>query len=196
MKISSVGRIAVAVAAVSLASHAVEAKPGKDKEKDNSASQFIAMAPCSAASEQGGLRWASGRHPFQGGNGAYGDIFFGGGASSRPASGSTEHGNSGGNTGGNGNGNSNNGNAGNGNSGGNSNGAGVGNGSAPTATVGVDGATGAAGANGTGVAGNAPAKVGLATPAAVNPEPASLLLIGTGLAAVVYGRRRTRQTKR
>jgi hypothetical protein len=200
MKISSVGRLAVAFAAAAIASQVAEAaKPGRDKEKNEGASRFVAIAPCSVASEGGGLRWANGRHPFQGGNGAYGDIFFGGGASAVPASSgarsSTNASSSGGNNG-SAAGNNGNGNGGNGSGNGNSAGGAGSTGSSatvPTPNIGGVGVTtaGAAGA----AASNGRANVALATPAAVNPEPASLMLIGAGLGAVVFGRRRARQTK-
>jgi hypothetical protein len=54
--------------------------------EDQSGSSFVTIAPCTASATEGNGRfqWVSGRHPFQGGTGAYGDLFFGGGANSRP----------------------------------------------------------------------------------------------------------------
>jgi hypothetical protein len=190
---------------------AAEGGKGRSKgDRDKSGiSPFVTIPPC-AVSDGGGLRWSAGRSPFRGapGTGTYGDIFFGGGASSLPAStanstraGDTGSGSSGGGgvvmpTPGNGS-----------SAGGGSNVSVPGAAVIPVAAAAAANGPIAAAADGTVTAAagvSSPAAVGtgggsapiaLATPAAVTPEPASLLLIGTGLTALAFLRRSKSESK-
>lgn len=218
-----------AIFAAAFMSSAVQARPSEQvkpgsqpargpAEHGSSASRFVTMAPCTAASSGGRFQWSGGHHPFQGGSGAYGDIFFGGGASSRPttvaaaaagvsAPGAASAAPSPGTP-----------------SAGSPAPAGPSKGSptsapaaaapaiaAPgtvaaevTATTSAVGNAGgpapfaaAPAAQASVVGGGSAAAISVATPAAVTPEPASLLLLGTGFVAVAGMRRRaTRRAKR
>lgn len=157
--------------------------PANDRERDKA--RFTRFPSCSLSGDNNHVRFVSGRSPFQGslGGTVYGDVFFAGGGSARNESTAQSPGSQGG---------------------------GVGAGAPPSQGSPATGvapgpAVGAAPPGSAPIAGGASAvavttpstsangpvaPIAVATPAAVTPEPATLILVGTGLIGVAFLRRR------